>query len=71
MRRCHANNGGLTECETDSRGMIVDSFDDPILEIDRISKELDRASAGRGITVDFARSEICVGYERPQPIFVC
>ena len=34
-------NGGLTECEIDSRGMIMDSFNDPILEIDRISKELD------------------------------
>lgn len=33
--------GGLTQCDIDSRGMIMDSFNNPILEIDRISKELD------------------------------
>lgn len=33
--------GGLTKCEIDSRGIIMDSFNDPILEIDRISTELD------------------------------
>ena len=33
--------GGLAKCEIDSRGIIMDSFNDPILEIDRISTELD------------------------------
>lgn len=41
VRAYICENGGLTQCEIDSRGMIMDSFNDPILEIDRISIELD------------------------------
>lgn len=33
--------GKLTECKIDSRGMAMESFNNPILEIDRISRELD------------------------------